>query len=230
MSNIKEEILRYLAEYPPAYQVFEMLLQAGDVYVMGGLLREYCDNGRINDLRDADFCVDVKRPEIWTNLLETIPYTLNRFNGYKFVCSKFIIDVWNVKETWAFKEQKVLANEKNYFNKLPDTVFLNMDALVYDLKKDVWNDYIYKEAMKSRVLDIVLAENPFVELNIIRAMVLRKKYNMIYSKKLANIICEYGQMENFTDQAMAIQKKRYGYYVVDKKIIEEEIEVAKKQS
>lgn len=56
------------------------------------------NNGRINDLRDADFCVDVKRPEIWTNLLETIPYTLNRFNGYKFVCSKFIIDVWNVKE------------------------------------------------------------------------------------------------------------------------------------
>lgn len=86
------------------------------------------------------------------------------------------------------------------------------------------------KAMKSRVLDIVLAENPFVELNIIRAMVLRKKYNMIYSKKLANIICEYSQMKNFTDQVMAIQKKRYGYYVVDKKIIEEEIEVARKQS
>ena len=60
-----------------------------------------------------------------------------------------------MKETWAFKEQKVLANEKNYFNKLPDTVFLNMDALVYDLKKDIWNDYLYKEAMKSRVLDIM---------------------------------------------------------------------------
>lgn len=84
--------------------------------------------------------------------------------------------------------------------------------------------------MKSRVLDIVLAENPFVELNIIRAMVLRKKYNMNYSKKLANIIYEYSQMKNFTDQVMVIQKKRYGYYVVDKKIIEEEIEVARKQS
>lgn len=84
--------------------------------------------------------------------------------------------------------------------------------------------------MKSRVLDIVLEENPFIELNIIRAMVLREKYNMRYSKKLANIIYEYGQMENFTDQAMAIQKKRYGYYVIDKKIIEEEIEVARKQS
>ena len=54
--------------------------------------------------------------------------------------------------------------------------------------------------------------------------------SMRYSKKLANIIYEYGQMENFTDQAMAIQKKRYGYYVIDKKIIEEEIEVARKQS
>ena len=51
-----------------------------------------------------------------------------------------------MKETWAFKEQKVLANEKNYFNKLPDTVFLNMDALVYDLKKDIWNDYMQSES------------------------------------------------------------------------------------
>lgn len=227
MNDIKKEIQSYLVEYPPAYQVFEALLQVGDVYIMGGLLREYRDNGKINDLRDADFCVNIKKAELWEELLRTVPNSLNRFHGHKFLCSGFIIDVWDVKDTWAFKKQQVFACDGEYFNRLPETVFLNMDALAYDLKNDIWNDHIYNEAMKSKVLGIVLAENPFIELNIIRAMILRRKYNMKYSEELARIIYQQANVENFINQAMDIQIRRYGYSVIDREYIEEEIGIAR---
>ena len=42
---------------------------------------------------------------------------------------------------------------------LPKTVFLNMDAIIYDMKNDKWYDTEYKKAMETKVLDIILEEN-----------------------------------------------------------------------
>lgn len=69
-----------------------------------------------------------------------------------------------------------------------DTVFLNIDAIVYDMKRDIWYEEGYQEAIKTQVLNVVLESNPEIPLNIVRAMVLKKRYNMAYSKRLKDII------------------------------------------
>ena len=226
-SNIKIEIEKYLENYPPALELFKMLLKTGEVYAVGGMLREFKDNGKIIDLRDADFSVYIKNREMWNELLEKIPYTRNNFGGYKFLCSGFIIDVWNVKETWAFRENIIEVEEEKYFEKLAQSVFLNLDAIVYDFINDRWNDMIYQQAMEKRELGVVLKSNPFVELNILRAMVLRKRYDMFYSNELKDLIATYSVKNNFCNILMEMHKRRYKKYVLPEEDILHEIELCK---
>lgn len=47
-----------------------------------------------------------------------------------------------------------------YFEHLTDSVYLNINAIAYDLSNDKWNDFGYGKAMESNILDLVLAENP----------------------------------------------------------------------
>ena len=216
MNNIKNEIITYLENYPPALDVFHQLLSVGNVYVMGGLLREYKDNQKLMELRDADFCIEVRQKDNWKTLLESIEYTQNRFGGYKLNCSGFIIDIWEVENTWAYRTKKICAEPNEYFAKLPETVFLNLDGLAYDLTHDIWNDSIYAEAMKKKEIDIVLAENPFIELNIVRAMVLRKRYGLSYSNRLKDVIRNYTyEQQDWMKQLVDIQNKRYGYIIMN---------------
>ena len=222
-NNIKIEIERYLEKYPPAMRVYKMLIQAGNVYVMGGLLREYKDNNEIIESRDADFTIDIKNWKLWNELLEQIPHKRNRFGGYKFLCSGFIVDIWDVRKTWAFERQIIKIKDNDYLKYLSKSVFLNLDALVYDLTNDRWNDCIYQDAMKSSELGVVLRKNPFEKLNVLRAMILRAKYNMRYSEELARIISDHAQSDSFLEKMIKVQQERYGYIILNEDEIRQEV-------
>ena len=225
-NNICKEIEKYLTKYPPALMVFRMLLEAGEVYAIGGLLREFRDNQKIVHLRDADFAVYIKDSKVWNDLLSQIPYTRNQFGGYKFLCSGFIIDIWDVRETWAFRKKYIKVEDGDYFDYLPQSVFLNIDAIVCDLKTDRWNDTIYREAIRKKELGIILKDNPFTELNILRSMILRKRYDMRYSIELGELILSYKPVEKLVRELMEIQKGRYGYEVLKEEEIWDEVKTA----
>ena len=226
-NKIRTEVEAYLAQYPPALSLFRKIMKVGDVYIVGGLLREYRDNGKIQELRDADFSINIKNRELWKELLNEMSHTLNHFGGYKFMCSGFIVDIWDVAETWAFQKHFIEVEDKDYFEHLTDSVYLNIDAIAYDLSNDKWNDSGYRKAMESNILDLVLAENPYIELNLLRAMVLRRKYNMQYSKKLKNVILTYSEHKEFVADLMMIQQNRYGYKVLSEIAINAEIQKCK---
>ena len=230
MKNVKEAVEIYLRKCPPALELFQQLLEVGEVYLIGGILREYRDNNDIKELRDADFIIDIKRPDLWEMLLEKYHSTGNRFDGYKFDCeSGFVVDVWEVDKTWAYRQNLIEYDRMNYLQTLPDTVFLNMDSIIYDLNEDKWYDSIYQEAVRQGVLDIVLKENPYVELNLLRAMILRRKYSMRYSEYLRNVFLEYMQKnEGFVDDLMEIQYQRYHHPVLSKQDIVEELQQFKR--
>ena len=225
-NDIKIEIEKYLEKYPPAMRVYKTLMQVGDVYVMGGLLRDYKDHNEIVELRDADFTIDIKNRVLWNELLDQIPHKRNRFGGYKFLCSGFIVDIWDVRKTWAFEKKIIEIKNNDYLDYLTQSVFLNVDALVYDLTNDRWNDKIYQSAVKSSEIGIVLRENPFEKLNILRAMILREKYHMSYSEELAEIILAYAQNISFLEEMVKIQQERYGYIVLGIDKIKQEIMIA----
>lgn len=222
-NGVRQEIIKYFIKYPPALELFQKLLEIGDIYVMGGILREYNDKHRIEKLRDADFAVNIRDEKRWINILQEIPNRKNRFGGHKFECSGFIIDVWDVRKTWAFSKKIVKVENNDYFKYLPKSVFLNLDALAYDLSNNRWNDSIYNDAIRKRELGIVLRENPYEGLNILRAMILRKRYDMKYSIELANVIVDYLEKGGTVWDLLETQLERYGYFVLSKDDIQQEI-------
>ena len=226
MENLKESILQYLQDHPPALELFEELLHAGDVYLIGGILREYRDKGYIQELRDADFVIKVTDRKRWNDLLEKYQPRKNRFNGFKLICSGLLVDIWELKETWAYREGVIKCDPEEYVKYLPCTVFLNIDAIIYDLKEDVWYDEIYREALKTGLIDIVLEKNPYVLLNIVRAMVLRRKYKMKYSDSLCKLIgCERNRCVDFGKQLLDVQQDRYGKIVLSENEIKQELKL-----
>lgn len=54
-------IENYLNYHPPAEQLFKELYEIGEIYLIGGVLREFLDAGDIKNLRDIDIVINTKR-------------------------------------------------------------------------------------------------------------------------------------------------------------------------
>ena len=226
MDNIKNAIFDYFLSYPLAKEIFDKLLEIGDVFCIGGLLREYRDSKRILHLRDADFSVNIHNSGLWTDFLSKKSYKNNRFGGWKFDCGGFFVDVWDIKNTWAIKNGLVEVGKTGYLVALSQSVYLNIDGIVYDISNQRWADEPYYTAMNTKELDIVLEKNPFVDLNILRAMILRRQYNLLYSDRIKSVINEQNQrMDNYSELLLDIQKERYLSKVISKEEIEEELKL-----
>lgn len=225
MTELVKNIKDYFSNYNDANYVFDELLQIGDVYIIGGLLREYrdCCLSKIGGLRDADFAVRIVDKERWLRLLDTFPNKRNRFGGHKFVCADFVIDIWDVSDTWAIKEKYVSVKNDDYVSALSNSVFLSIDSIIYDVKRDQWVDSIYRKSMDTKVLDVVLENNPYIPLNVIRAIILKNKYKMTYSEHLKDIIEETSRRVSIVDELCLIQLKRYGKLVIDSEDIISEL-------
>lgn len=232
-----EDVLReYLEKHYPAKILFDQLQGMGNVYLIGGVLREIKDNGTIRFLRDIDIVLDTSDVDTYNKFISEHAAIKNRFGGYKVQCQDLIVDMWLLQQTWAYSEHVIQCDPQDYLVKLQETVFLNMDSIVYDIRNAKWYDDRYQEAMRTGILDVVLEDNPFLELNIIRSFVIKRKYDMSFSKKLKDIICEYvcncGK-ENAILDLYNTQINRYKKEVLSKKELRNEIEecyIVKKQS
>lgn len=228
MEKLKHSIIDFLQTRPPAESLFNELNNAGDLFLIGGVLREYLDNDAINSLRDIDIVIKINDTNVWNNIIKKYNPSKNIFCGYKFICSEFIFDVWLIEETWAFKNNLVHYNNCDEFiENLQHTVFLNMDALVYDFKKGIWYKDKYDKAIKENTIDVVLKDNPQIPLNIVRLFVIKNRYNMKISNTLKDIIIEtlnqYESLEDFIDQLIKIQNNRYHNIYLDKNRLKQEI-------
>lgn len=212
---MKNSIYNYLKIHPPAFELFKELEKAGNLYLIGGVLREYRDNGDILNLRDVDIVLELKNLIVWDEILSNYKTVKNRFDGYKIICSGLVVDIWLLNETWAYREGVVKCSPNDYVKRLVDTVFLNIDSIVYDMSRHIWYDNKYREAMKSGILDIVLDKNPQIPLNIVRAIVLKNRYSMEFSNSLKNVIIKYISFnQNYLADLMAIQMNRYKKEIV----------------
>lgn len=224
---MKNEIYRYLRNHPPALEMFKKLENAGNIYLIGGVLREFLDHRRIMNLRDIDIIIDVKNDLLWKNILNQYMKRRNRFGGYKLESCGLVIDIWAIEDTWAYRSGTIQCNPQDYFSLLPETVFLNLDSIVYDWDKSVWLNKRYEDAMRTKVLDVVLANNPQLQLNIMRALVLKNRYKMTFSNELKCIICD--EAKNFTTESLFCQKlfdeqmHRYNEEILSREEIQNEI-------
>ena len=64
------------------------------------------------------------------------------------------------------------------------TVYLSVDGIAFNYSRKKLYDNIFRETNDKREISVVLKENPQKELNLLRALVFKQKYNYKLSAKL----------------------------------------------
>lgn len=220
-----ENIDNKLRDYRTLWELLKQLENLGETFIIGGALREFRENNLEQLPRDFDLVVDTDDYHLNKVLFRHRPHR-NRFGGYKINDRGIIIDIWCLKDTWAYKEKKIVCRTSDYGEKLQDTVFLNIDAIVYNFTKKVWYDANYIHAMNTKELDVVLEANPQLPLNIMRSILLKNRYSMQMSSKLKSIICNYVKSEKDSERMlMSIQMAHYNYILIDQIFLKKELEL-----
>jgi len=193
----------------------DRLMSISTVYLFGGAIRDFFDN-HFDLSRDIDFVIEAQSDNSIDVLdlcgtLENVIVKKNRYNGYKIMFNDLItVDVWNLMDTWAFKTNKLEPSASN----LLKSVYLNVDALVFSLNSNAFLDNCdsaYMDIKKNHLIDIVFEETPFEELNLLRALVLQKKYAYDLSTRLNQRLKSYigNDKKTAVENLIGLQKAHY---------------------
>ena len=83
---------------------------------------------------------------------------------------------------------------------------------------------MYEKALQTKTLDVVLHENPYVELNLLRALVFKKKYGFNLSYSLIDYFRDYASYhKDFFNILHNIQYSHYGKEILSKNEIYKEV-------
>ena len=179
---MKNAFFNFISDYPNINILFQDLLSKGNVFLIGGIVRDFIETKKIIKPRDIDIIVDLDE-DILNKTISMYKHEKNRFRGYKLYIDSIEVDIWAITETWAFKEEKLDSDTAN----ISDTVFLNVDSVVYDFKNNTFHRKRYNEFIETKTLDIVLRENPCLELNLLRALVFMDRYKAKLSESIISL-------------------------------------------
>lgn len=193
----------------------------GTAYVVGGYFRDFINKKKS---RDIDIIVDVKN-DILIEIIENYKfnYKINRHSGIKLTHNNFEIDIWNIDNNWAFKNNLVKLNEEDKLNSIAKGCFYNYDALVINLHNFSYSLRFYNEFIESKKLNILQERsiyknlNPTTEANILRAFFLKNNFNISFSEntfyylsnKIGALKDKYG--ENYFNRLIEV-KDNYPKY------------------
>ncbi|ADC51480.1 hypothetical protein BpOF4_17195 [Alkalihalophilus pseudofirmus OF4] len=185
-NNIKNDLLSLLGKYSETLEFVERLSETGELLFFGGAVRDiFIKNEQYP--RDFDIAVKFKDELEFNKIIKNYEYKKNRFGGYKIKVSGIDFDIWDLNNTWAFKNTELKPSEEN----LAKSVYLNIDGVVYNFNSNSLYADLLRDSLIKAELDISLEKNPHVELNLLRALVFKKKYNMNMSNKLKRVFRFY---------------------------------------
>lgn len=167
--------------------LFQVLVE-GTAYLIGGYVRDVYEE---RTSRDLDIVVDIKKEHLKEIIDgESCGKKYNRFGGVKLMLQNIVVDIWSFDNNWAFKNNLVRLNEKEKLNSLAKGCFYNYDALVVNISNFSYNTKHYEVFHNERKLDILQRRaiyknlNPTLEANILRAIFLKKEYNVDFTDHL----------------------------------------------
>jgi hypothetical protein len=181
-----------LAENPKFKMfVYEALIY-GTAYIVGGYLRDILSE---SESRDVDIILTIPTQRIVEILNEVeLDYELNRLNGIKIRLDILHADVWSIEANWAFKNGLVKRNDDYILERIANGSFYNYDSLVLNIHSRNFYFANYNNFVDTKTLDILQKAdsykllNPTVEANILRAIYLRKAYNVEFSENCNNYL------------------------------------------
>lgn len=173
-NRFKEYLDSYLNT--PVLDFLEEISKKTEVVIFSGIIRNYFLNYN-GQIRDLDIVVNSIDEEIF-KIISQFTYRKNSFGGYKLIIDSLDVDLWELKNTWALKYDKVdpkLFEELN----LPNTSFFNFSSIIYNynLKEFIFNRD-FEKFIESRELDLVLEENPLPQLCIINTIYYKEKFHL----------------------------------------------------
>lgn len=161
----------------------------GDLILLGGAIRDIAIFNK--NPRDYDIIVD-SFSESLEKALQGFTYSVNRFGGYKLQISHYEFDIWSIKNNWAFREKLLETKAENIIK----GTFYNVDSLIIKLNDNYYDFDYFNEAIESNKLDIVLEDdvielNPTPEINVVRALWLKKQWNLDFSDRVKDYIYKW---------------------------------------
>lgn len=179
---IKSRLDSLLSKNMSAFNFVQELSDMGEIIFFGGSIRDLFFENSNQDLpRDYDIVVKLNVDRyMLDSFLSKYEHNKNRFDGYKIKVAGVEFDIWILEKTWAFSNKLLKSNEKN----LIKTVYLSVDGIAFNYTRKKLYDNIFRETNDKREISVVLKENPQKELNLLRALVFKQKYNYKLSAKL----------------------------------------------
>ena len=138
------------------HELLEVLGAEGEAYLFGGVLRDIALFGVDAFMSDLD--VVFVGPDEQLMELERLGATKNRFGGFRIATDWWLVDLWEARQTWAFRSG---VREYNGIESLLDTTITNWESVLYGLGggRLVCRE-AYFEDLRRRYLDVVCEENP----------------------------------------------------------------------
>jgi hypothetical protein len=154
----------------------------------------------------------------------------NRFGGFRLRPRGWLIDIWALEDTWAFRQQGI---ESFSFDALVQTTFLNVEAVAAEVSastgraRSIYSAGFF-EAVDDKILDINYEPNPYPILCVVRSITAAIRINWCLSRRLASYIVKHAGGASIR-HLMEIQESHYGKARISQTKMTEYLEFIKKQ-
>jgi hypothetical protein len=156
-----------------------------ETVIFGGMIREFALGNTRSFKSDIDIVSRSTAAEIFAAIKDFCP-SVNKFGGYRFAVGTQLFDIWSFDDTWAFKTGLV---EGSSLQDIFKTTFFNLDAAVFHVgKRKLLCSESYIDALRSRVLDLNLQENPCPSGMVRRAIRLAIGNELVVTPRLGEYI------------------------------------------
>lgn len=176
--------IKYLEQVsePEVISFIHEISKFAHVYIFSGVIRNFFLEFN-EKARDID--IVYQGDDLELNLfLKNYNYKINSFNGYKILIGKYSVDLWKVESTWAIKNEKLRLELFDQYV-LPKSTFFNFSSILFDYNnKNFINSLEFTHFLETKVLDLVLEENPLPQLCIINTLYYKEKFKLKISEKL----------------------------------------------
>ena len=200
----------------------ELAEVTGEIWLFGGAVRDIALNGPDVSPRDLDIVLVDPLPDRLSNIVARNCIRRTSFGGWKLQVGPIKVDLWDLKDTWAFQEGLVDSSPE----KLPQTTFLTTQAVaasIEGLKVAKFVEEGFEDSVKKGAVDVNLMENPLPALSIVRALCITKKLGFEMSKELSNRL-EGMRKECSAVELKEVQEKHYGSRLLSVEEIDDMIE------
>jgi hypothetical protein len=181
------------------------------VYLFGGALRDLMVAGPSAVPRDVDLVIAGAQSKALEDALAVHVKRRTRFGGLHLGVDDWMIDIWPLRETWAFREQHVETG----FSMLPRTTFLNVEAVAVELaprrgRRRVVYAHGFFEGVLDGVVEINFEENPFPTLCVVRGLITAARLQFRLGPRLARYVLHYSGLSSI-EELVDVQRSHYGY-------------------